>query len=224
MEGPANRAMGAQIRAAREAHGLTLKALAEAVGVTPSLLSQVENDKAQPSLNTLRRVAVRLGLSGDALLGLGDAASASGRVVQPRAEHPTLDLDGGVRWERLGGSVERAFEIVRITYPPRARSALAGEQIRFQGYEFGVLLSGELTLHLGFESLALAAGDSVHFDTSEPHAYENTADEPAEGVWFIVRDPAILGRVLAGLRATARGGAAGAPLPTVLSALRHEEF
>jgi transcriptional regulator with XRE-family HTH domain len=224
MDGPANGSMGAQIRRAREAQGLTLKALAEAVGVTPSLLSQVENDKAQPSLNTLRSVAVRLQLSGDALLGLGGAARVGGRAVQRRADNPTLNLDAGAHWERLGGSVERAFEIVRITYPPRSRSVMVGEQIRFQGYEFGVLLSGELTLHLGFESVVLEAGDSVHFDTSEPHAYDNTADHPAEGVWFIVRDPAIQARIVAGLRASGRGRGAGAPLPAVLSALRHEEF
>jgi transcriptional regulator with XRE-family HTH domain len=217
--------MGAQIREAREAHGLTLKDVAEAVGVTPSLLSQVENDKAQPSLNTLRRVAVRLSLSSDALLGLGEAAAPiGGRPIQRAADNPAFALDGGARWERLSGSIDRVLEIVRITYPPRSTSAAAGERTRFHGFEFGVLLSGALTLHLGFESLPMRAGDSVHFDTSEPHAYENSADEPAEGVWFIVRDPAIHARILAGLNPPGRRAAVGAALPAVLSALQHEEF
>ncbi len=217
--------IGAQIREGREARGLTLKSLAEAVGVTPSLLSQVENDKAQPSLGTLRRVAVHLQLSVDALLGLGDTAPAFGRSpVQRRSDNPVLEMTGGAHWERLGGSIDGALEIVRIAYPPRSASASAGERVRFQGYEFGVLLSGELTLHLGFESIPLCAGDSVHFDASEPHSYANTGDEPAEGVWFIVRDAAMHERILAGLAAPARGASPGAPLAAIFNALYREEW
>lgn len=217
--------IGTQICDGREARGLTLKAVAKAVGVTPSLLSQVENNKAQPSLGTLRRVAVHLQLSVDALLCLGDAARPIGRgVVQRRADNPAFDLNGGAHWERLGGSIDGALEIVRITYPPHSASATAGERVSFQGYEFGVLLSGELILHLGFELMPVRAGDSVHFDTSEPHSYENAADEPADGIWFIVRDPAMHARILAGLNASARRVGVGTPLAAVLKALQHEDF
>lgn len=215
--------IGAQIREGREAHGLTLKALAEAVGVTPSLLSQVENDKAQPSLGTLRRVAAHLQLSADALLGLGDPTPpVRNPVVQRRSQNPAITVSGGASWERLSGSIDHALEIVRITYPPRSASAPEGERVRFPGHEFGLLLSGSLTLHLGFESTRMQAGDSVHFDTSEPHSYENDGDEPAEGVWFIVRDPSMHARIAAGFAAPAAGAGAGATLSAVLGALQRE--
>jgi len=215
--------IGAQIREGREQRGLTLKSLAEAVGVTPSLLSQVENDKAQPSLGTLRRVAAYLNLSADALLGLGDLARPNRQqVVHRRSENSALTVVGGARWERLGGSIDGVLEILRVTYPPQSSSAPAQERLRFAGSEFGVLLTGTLTLNLGFESMTMGPGDSVHFDTAEPHAYENGSDETAEGIWFIVRDPEISARVLAGLAATAPSPSAGPALSAVLGALQRE--
>lgn len=213
--------IGAQIRERREARGLTLKTLAEAVGVTPSLLSQVENDKSQPSVGTLRRVAVHLELSVDALLGLDEAVlPITRRALQRRADNPVFELHGGAHWERLGGSIDSALEIMRITYPPRSASATGDERVRFQGYEFGTIVSGELTLHLGFESMVVRAGDSVHFDTSEPHRYENHSSKPAEGIWFIVRDPAMRARIVDALG----GPKSGAPFAAVLTALQREQW
>ena len=107
----ANPRLGAQLRAAREAAGLTLKTLAESMGVTPSLLSQIETDKVQPSLNTLYQLVNRLNLSMDALLGVGGGdgsglpggRGASRPTVQRAGENPSLVLETGITWERLAG-------------------------------------------------------------------------------------------------------------------------
>lgn len=194
-----NPRLGAHLRAAREASGLTLKALADSMGVTPSLLSQIENDKVQPSLNTLYQLVNRLNLSIDSLLdggdgqndGLGsrDASAAAARpTVQRAGENPTLVLSTGVSWERLAGGLEETMEPLIITFPPHTTSSPAEGLSQYSGYEFGLLLEGRLTLKLGFDSYELSVGDSVHFDAYPPHAYVNESDEPARGVWFVLRD------------------------------------
>lgn len=192
-------AIGARIRAAREGHGLTLKALADSMGVTPSLLSQVETDKVLPSLNTLYRLALRLELSVDDLLELGPrapatavaarptAVAADSPAVQRREHNPTLDMANGVRWERLAGGTSDGVEPLFITYAPHSHSSYDGSLMRQRGYEFGVLLEGTLSLTLGAETHVLRAGDSVHFDNSLPHVYVNDSDEEAKGVWFAIR-------------------------------------
>lgn len=217
------RTIGAQIRERRESRGLTLTSVAEAIGVTPSLLSQVENGKAQPSLNTLRGVAEHLHLSVDALLGLGASAAPPGHaVLQARADGESFEVSGGARWERLGGSLDRAFELLRISYPPGAASTPGEARVRYPGYEFGVLLSGELTLQLGFETIPMTAGDSVSFDASEPHRYENAGDEEAEGVWISVRDPVMYDRVLSGIAAAGTGPRTNSALAAVFDALNRD--
>ena len=52
--------IGERIRYFRQLRGITLKKLAETVGITSSMLSQIERDLANPSLNTLRTISAAL--------------------------------------------------------------------------------------------------------------------------------------------------------------------
>lgn len=183
-------AIGARLRAAREEHDLTLKALADSMGVTSSLLSQIETDKVQPSLNTLYQLATRLDLSVDEILGLGPGKPAHqepAAVVQRQSDNPSLEMSGGVRWERLAGSPSLGLEPLLVTYPPGAASSADGRMVSTAGLEFGLLLSGQLTLRVGFETHELEAGDSVFFERARPHVYSNDGNLEARGVWFVVR-------------------------------------
>lgn len=74
--------MGDRLRAARIATGLSLRALADRLGVSPSLISQVETGRAKPSVSTLYAIVNALGISLDELL-FTDAWSASSAVVRP---------------------------------------------------------------------------------------------------------------------------------------------
>ena len=68
--------MGDRLRAARRERGLSLRALAERLHVSPSLISQVETGRAKPSVSTLYAIVNALGISLDELL-FTDAWSAS---------------------------------------------------------------------------------------------------------------------------------------------------
>lgn len=60
--------LGSEIRAARVRHGLSLRALAAEIGVSASLISQIENGKTQASVRTLFALSIRLHFSIDELV------------------------------------------------------------------------------------------------------------------------------------------------------------
>src|SRR5581483_5797077 len=74
--------VGSLIRRERQKQGLSLRELARRVGVSASMLSQVETDRTRPSVSTIYGIATELGLSIDALLsdtevtGLGETGAA----------------------------------------------------------------------------------------------------------------------------------------------------
>lgn len=70
--------LGARLRAAREAQGVSLRSVAAAIGVSPSLLSQIENGKTNPSVDTLYALVQQLGISVDAMLGIAGAEGGAG--------------------------------------------------------------------------------------------------------------------------------------------------
>ena len=125
--------MGDRLRQARRARGLSLRGLAEVVGVSPSLISQVETGRAKPSVNTLYALATELGISLDVLLFMdtqppppngADDASAAGRWRPRRRTFPfsepssrsTIRLGSGVVWERLTTESIRNVDFLHVTY------------------------------------------------------------------------------------------------------------
>lgn len=197
--------LGLRLREARVAKGLSLRALGDAVGVSASMISQIETGRSRPSVSTLYAITTALEISVEDLFTppaeLGDpeqdrdrdraatvARLKSGPLVRPD-ERAQLTLDSGVTWELLGDLPGRPFDFLRMTYPPGAHSSVTGALMRHAGCEYGLLLSGELVLTLGFEEFRLRAGDSVSFESSVPHGYRNDGEEPAVGVWFVTEEP-----------------------------------
>lgn len=73
--GSAAIALGLTVRDARARRRLSLRALGDRIGVSPSLVSQIERGQIRPSLTTLVALAVELDLSLDATFGLRSGAS-----------------------------------------------------------------------------------------------------------------------------------------------------
>jgi transcriptional regulator with XRE-family HTH domain len=194
-------AIGVHLRRARLKRSMSLRTLATAVGVSASLISQVETGKTQPSVSTLYALSNYLGLSMDDLLGNGPSASTAfttspspfprfpHRVlpaVQHAADNPCLEMDNGVRWERLAVGEGGPAQPLLVTYAPGASSSIEGKLMRHTGFEYAYILEGELTLQLEFDTYMLSAGDSLQFDSVRPHMYENHGTTAARGVWHVV--------------------------------------
>ena len=196
--------VGSLIRRERQRQGLSLRELARRVGVSASMLSQVETDRTRPSVSTIYAIATELGISIDGLLsdGDGDAAGAAGGSRRGPASAPALDelacqlvrpedrrkleLESGVTWELLSDLLPHLVDFMFVTYEPGGRSSSSGKLMRHTGTEFAYLLRGKLKIQVGFDEYVLQAGDALAFDSSEPHLLVNEGSEPAEGIWFVL--------------------------------------
>ena len=184
--------LGERIRAARTARGLSLRATAAEAAISPSLLSQVETGKVQPSVSTLYAIVSCLGLSVDDVLGHHPPVVAPARPrmrpepVQPFSAAPEIVMQNGVTWRSLAVGGDEGMDAVLATYQPGAASSIDETHMRHVGVEHGYIVRGELTLKLEFDTFVLRPGDSLCFDAQRPHYYFNHTDEVAEGVWYIV--------------------------------------
>jgi transcriptional regulator with XRE-family HTH domain len=186
---------GARLRAAREERQISVRSLARTVGVSPSLISQIENGKANPSVGTLYLIVSALEISIDSLFSEREApASAavpqmtgrSDRVVLRKANRPSVDLASGVRWERLTPTPDADVDFLYVTYEVGGASCPPDALMRHSGREYGLVLSGHLGATIGFETYELAPGDSIVTDSTVPHRFWTIGDEPAVLVWTVV--------------------------------------
>ncbi len=189
--------IGAHLRDARIERGLSLRSVAQALGVSASLISQVETGKTQPSVSTLYAMVNHLGVSMDELMGMSPVTRTpapplighSGAVlpaVQRASEGPVLEMENGVHWERLAVGEGGPADAILVTYEPGATSSIEGKLMRHSGVEYAYILEGELTLQLDFDVHVLGPGDSLQFNSVRPHLYTNNGTTNARGVWFVV--------------------------------------
>jgi transcriptional regulator with XRE-family HTH domain len=177
--------LGARVRAEREAAGVSVRGLARRLGVSASLLSQIERGLAQPSVGTLWAIVTELGLSLDELFAAG-APSVADRpaLVQRAATRRAIELEGGVRWERLTAAPDADADFAFVTYAPGGDSGADEPPATHRGKEYGYVVSGRLRIEVGDEVLDLGAGDSIVFGSSTPHRFRALGDEPAQAVWL----------------------------------------
>lgn len=214
-------AIGARLRAERKRRKLSLRELAGRLGVTPSLISQIETGKSKPSVVTLYGLASELKLSIDDLLFAGDGVQADGPLEPAASGSPTalartpgtetgpgasprraaqradpvqradrrkvIELESGVRWERLTPSDDPDVDFLYCVYEVGGASSSTPGLLRHTGKEYGLVISGRLRITLGFDTHLLEPGDSIAFEATTPHRYANAGDQPVHFVTCVVQ-------------------------------------
>jgi transcriptional regulator with XRE-family HTH domain len=192
--------IGSRLRDGRERAHLSQRELARRLGVSASLISQIESGQSKPSVSTLYAIVSELGVSLDhvfqvhahemtaaAVAGAEDVDREldAGPVVRP-AERHVVELDSGVIWERLTSHQHEDVDFMHVIYDVGGSSAPDDRLMRHPGREYGFVISGRLGVQLAFERHELEPGDSIAFDSTVPHRLWNVGDEPVHGIWFVV--------------------------------------
>lgn len=194
--------VGAQLRERRFASGMSLRELARRLDVSPSLVSQIETSKIQPSVRTLYAIVSELGLSLDEIFELVGTAEpqsapptpAAAPVLPPRPaiagivhradERRVIELESGVRWERMAAWEDLDVEFMIAVYGVGGSSSADGRLMRHSGREFGLVLSGTLSVTVGFDEHVLGPGDSITFQSTTPHRLRNDGPVEVRAIWI----------------------------------------
>ena len=191
--------LGSRLREERERARISQRELARRLGVSASLISQIESGQSKPSVSTLYAIVTELGVSLDDVFRIHDdelsiatavGAESDSAVVARPVVHPTerhvVELDSGVIWERLTSHEHEDVDFLHVIYDVGGSSASDERLMRHPGREYGYVLSGRLGVQLGFERHELGPGDSIAFDSTTPHRLWNLGDEAVHGIWFVV--------------------------------------
>ena len=145
---------------------MSLRELARRVGVSPSLVSQIELDRVNPSVSTLYALVSELGMTMSDVFG--DSPQPPARVLHTRREsggpdtrpdtRRVVNLASGVRWERLTPHSDPDVEFLHVMYPVGAESCPDDALVTHGGREYGYVTSGTLGVRVGFDEYELGRG------------------------------------------------------------------
>ena len=180
-------AIGQQVRVFRVQLGMTIAVLARQAGLSPGMLSKIENGQTSSSLTTLQAVAAALNVPVTALFRKYEQSREASFVRA--GEGLVIDRRGtraGHQYRLLGHSVSHRQRLVEPYLIVISEASEVFPLFQHDGVEFIYLLKGEMTYRHGARTYAMTEGDSLYFDADAPHGPEELVRLPLRFLSFIV--------------------------------------
>ncbi len=177
--------VGASLQRMRLARGLTLEDLSRIAGVSKSMLSQIEREKANPTIAITWRLANALGVPIGELLSSEPRAMETIRVVEAH-ETPTLPGNHAGYVLRILGPMDLAgkYEWYELTLA-------AGGELASQAHDPGTsehmtVLHGTMELEVGTDKKKIKMGGTARYPADQNHVIRNAGKTEAKALLVVV--------------------------------------
>jgi len=170
--------LGTNIRQARVSRKLTISEVARRADITRSLLSQIENNKANPSINTLMAIAKALQVP------IGSFFDDNNHLDNPvvrAGERKVLKTRNGISYFLL--TPEPSKHSIEFLYNIFEKGSSTEIFYSHQGEECGIVLEGRLKVDTDSDQYILEAGDSIILLSSKPHKLTNASTGKTIAIW-----------------------------------------
>jgi len=178
--------IGRRLHALRKGRKLSVTELAARANVSVGMISQIERSLSNPSVRTLERLRLALGVPLTALLEDGKPGRDTqydNQLVRKGDERPFFHVGTqGVTKELLSPSGDHDLQMMIILFPAGVSSddVLIGE-----GEKAGLVLSGTVVIDVAGRTATLSEGDSFQFRSTLPHSVRNESRQDARILWIM---------------------------------------
>jgi transcriptional regulator with XRE-family HTH domain len=173
--------LGQKIRQLRIRQNLNVKQLSELVECTPSLISQLERSKTDPSISMLKKIAKALNANiTDFFMGTV-ANDDIVTIVRDRVDIKLKRWDADIQSLVRNVTNKKMQPFYTVIRPGGGSHGLYSHE----GEEFGFILSGQLELILDDKVHTVRANESFYFSSQIPHNWGNTGKEDVVVLWVI---------------------------------------
>ena len=164
--------LGAQLRTIRKKRSLTGKEVAKKSALSTSLLSQIENNRISPSLDTLLKLLEVYGISPKEFF---ENYETDSKVEIIRKEQREIFYRKNYKYEKLCGNEQikgkNSFNAFLLKLEP---GSFRGDSKNGHiGRELGIIISGKADLLYGDREYKIRKGDTVSFFSQIPHVLRN---------------------------------------------------
>lgn len=168
--------VGRHLKQMRGERGLSLRALAELCDLSPNTISLIERGVTSPSVSTLSRLAMALGVP---ITSFFTDPVDQKEVIVTRADERARSGSSSVILESIGYGLEgQACDPFMVTMEAGASS---GKKVMVHaGHELVFCLEGELDYEIDGEHYPLSPGDALLFHADLPHRWQNANDHPVK--------------------------------------------
>lgn len=175
--------LGEKIKAIRKGKGIKIKQLSSRSGLTESSISMIENGKISPSITTINKIAMALGVHP---IEFFEIERHKRWTVTRKNERERLKISAENFLEYL--SKEKANDNIEIyvsNLGPDQKSY--EERLNQEGGKFCLVLKGTIDVELGNELISLNENDTLIFDSMIPHLWKSGKANDSRTLWVVYR-------------------------------------
>ncbi len=174
--------LGNRIRNRRESLHIQVNELASSIGVTPSLISQIERTKAYPSIITLKKIADALQTTVGSLIGENETYSSSPMVKFDEKKIVQSNDQGTTLYLLSNHDQQKLMEPYLLAFMPESTSEHLINPM--PGQSFYYALSGSFKIEINSQIFHLIEGDSFYFNSGHKQTIYNIGKTEAMLIWI----------------------------------------
>lgn len=173
--------IGNKIKELRVSKNLTIKQLADIVDCTPSLISQLERGKTDPSISMLKRIADALNVN---IVDFFMSEFEDQDVITRVEDRVDIQLN---RWDAKIQSLVKNVRNKKMQpfYTVIKKGGGSHGMYSHDGEEFGYIIQGQMDLILNDKIFTIKEGESFYFSSKIPHNWGNSGDKDVIVLWVI---------------------------------------
>lgn len=171
--------IGERLKGLREALDISVKEVADLCGITEEQYIQMEQGESELSVSTLQKISKKYEISLDALM-FGEEPHMSTYFLTRKGQGMSVERRKAYKYQSLASGFRgRKADPFIVTVEPKD-TATPKEINSHSGQEFNMVLEGSMELTIGKKELTLNEGDSIIFDSTQPHGMRTLGDKPCK--------------------------------------------
>lgn len=175
--------IGERIKKKRNEKGFSLRELAGKVDLSASFLSQIEQGKASPSIENLKKIANYLEVKVSYLIEEEDETLGSFHIKKEDRKY-VESIDSKTSIALLTSSkIEKNMEPIMYEIKPGGESGRGF--FNHNGEEFIYIIEGTLDIYIEDQLTTLNEGDSFYFKSSLNHRFKNNGKKLTKAIWIV---------------------------------------
>ncbi|MYM22410.1 helix-turn-helix domain-containing protein [Duganella sp. FT135W] len=179
-----------RVRELRDAHGLSLDALAVRSGVSRSNISLIERGESSPTATVLDKLASALGVALAALFEDKGAPEAEPSPLARVAEQPVwTDPASGYMRRSLSPPAPSPLQLVDVVFPPGQRVAYDSVPHNADIHQQVWMIEGAMEISVGDQRWRLDAGDTLAMRLDRHIVYHNPTRKQARYLVALTTQP-----------------------------------
>lgn len=162
------RQIGERLRGLRDVLEVPAEEMAELCGITVEQYGKMENGESELSVSNLQKISKKYGVPLDVLM-FGEEPHMSSYFLTRKGQGMSVERRKAYKYQSLASGFRgRKAEPFVVLVEPKADNARY-EENSHPGQEFNMVLEGSMELTVGKKKLILNEGDSIYFDSTQPH-------------------------------------------------------